>query len=304
MIDRIKELFEEQSSESYKRYDNAHPLDIYLGTNNDGLKSLAIILNAVKEPVDSSKTISVDYFGRDDGSTMLSFGLEDNSLSDLFYSFCDDIIESTRGSDPKDGFSSIINRWNTWIKFFSRVSLPLSESEIRGLIGEVYFLKEFLIPEYGVDKSLEAFIGVDKAHKDFEIEDTWYEVKTIHNGAHTTKISSLEQLDSDKEGSLVVITLDQGTLGLDDCVTLNKIIDDFRNHVGDKNAGFFDEKMRKAGYIFDERYDEYTYIIISLDKYNVSGEFPRIKKDTLPTGIVKASYELDLETVKDYKVAQ
>lgn len=301
MINRIKELFEEQSTESYRRYDDTHPLDIYLGTNNDGLKSLAIILNAAKEPVDSSKTISVDYYNRNDGSIMLSFGLEDDSLSDLFYSFCDDLIESTRGSSSDDGFSPIINRWNTWIKFFSKISLPLTESEIRGLIGEVYFLKEFMIPKYGVEKSLEAFIGIDKAHKDFEIEDTWYEVKTIHNGAHTTKISSIEQLDSDKEGTLAVVTLDQGTLGLDDCVTLNGIVNDFRDYVGNKNSGIFDEKMRKAGYIFDERYDEYTYIVISTDRYNVAGEFPRIRKDTLPAGIVKAGYELDLATIKDYK---
>lgn len=304
MIDRIKELFEEHSSESYRRYDSSHPLGIYIGTNERGLKCLSIIMVATKEPVDSSKTISVEYYDRDDGNTMLSFGLEDNSLSDLFYSFCDDIIENTRESDPKNGFSSIINRWNTWIKFFSKLSLPLSETEIRGLIGEVYFLREYMLPKYGVDKSIEAFIGVDRAHKDFEIEDTWYEVKTIHNGAHTTKISSIEQLDSDRDGFLVVVTLDQGTPGLDDCVSLNKVINDFRSCIDDKNINIFDEKMRKAGYIFDERYDEYSYIIIALDRYYVSGEFPRITKDILPTGIVKTSYELDLETVKDYRVAQ
>tara|TARA_R100000781_G_scaffold114276_1_gene84676 strand:- start:542 stop:1456 length:915 start_codon:yes stop_codon:yes gene_type:complete len=302
MIEKIKGLFEEQSYESYKRYDESHPLDIYLGTNNDGLKSLAIVLNAPKEPTDSSKTISVDYYSRNDGRIMLSFGLEDNSLSDLFYSFCDDLIESTRGSNAADGFQPIVNRWNTWIKFFSKVSLPLTESEIRGLIGEVYFLKEYLIPKYGVEKSLEAFIGIDKAHKDFEIQDTWYEVKTIHNGAHTTKISSIEQLDSDKKGTLAVVTLDQGTLGLDDCVTLNKIVNDFRSRIADKNLAIFDEKMRKAGYVFDERYDEYTYIIVSLSRYSVFGDFPRIKKGMLPTGIVKAGYELDLETLKEYRV--
>jgi hypothetical protein len=246
--------------------------------------------------------ISVEYYAREDGKTVLSFGLEDNSLSDLFYNFCEDIIESTRGSDPKEGFLPIINRWNTWIKFFTKVSLPLTEMEIRGLIGEVYFLREFLIQKYNVDQALEAFIGIDKAHKDFEIENTWYEVKTIHNGAHTTKISSIEQLDSDKDGFLAVVTLDQGTLGLDDCVTLNKIVNDFRANVSEKNAAIFDEKMRKAGYVYDERYDEFTFIIIHLEIYEVTGEFPRIKKEMLPTGIVKAGYELDLETVKDYKV--
>jgi hypothetical protein len=232
---------------------------------------------------------------------MLSFGLEDSSLSDLFYRFCDDIIENTRESDPKNGFTSIINRWNTWIKFFSKLSLPLTESEVRGLIGEIYFLREFMLPRYGTDKSVEAFIGVDKAHKDFEIEDTWYEVKTIHNGGHTTKISSIEQLDSYKEGYLSIVTLDQGTLGLDDCVTLNKIIYNFRSIVGEKNAGIFDEKMREAGYVFDERYDEYAYIIISLDIYKVSSDFPRIEKNMLPVGIVKASYEIDISSIEGFK---
>ena len=302
MIKKVRELFESQEPESYKRYDSEHPLDIYLGTNSSGLKSLAIVMNSKKESVDSSKTISVNYSARDDLKTMLSFELEDNTLSDLFYSFCDDMIENTRNSNTKDGFLPIVNRWNTWIRFFSKISLPLSESEVRGLIGELYFLQNYMIPKYGVEESLESFISIDKAHKDFEIENTWYEVKTIHNGAHTTKINSIEQLDSDKEGSLAVITLDQGTLGLDDCVTLNKIVEDLRQLVGVKAAALFDEKMRKSGYVFDERYNEYTYIVIALNIYTVTSDFPRIKKAMLPTGIVKAGYELDLEVVKDFKV--
>lgn len=304
MIGRIQKLFEDQTSELYKRYDSTHPFDIYIGTNRKGLKSLAIVLDADREPIDSSRTISVDYYNREDGNIMISFGLEDNSLSDLFYRFCDDMIESLKNEVPTDGFLPIIKRWSTWIRFFSKANLALTENEVRGLIGEILFLRSSMLPKYGVSRSLEAFIGVGKAHKDFEIEDTWYEVKTIHNGARTAKISSIEQLDSSKDGFLEIVTLDQGTLGLDDYVTLNKIVSDFRSSLNDKNASIFDEKMRESGYVHDSRYDEYVYVVISMDEYRVKGGFPRIKKDTLPVGVVKANYDIDIATINKYRVSR
>ncbi len=301
MITNVKSIFESQQSVSSKRCDGTHPLDIYLGINERGQKNLSVILNAEKIPIDSSRTISVDYYARSDTAAMLVFTLEDDALDDLFYRFCDDIIENTRSARTESGFAPFADRWETWMRFFSKSVPTLSQNEIRGLIGEVYFLRSFMLPRYGEDASLEAFIGVDKAHKDFEIESTWYEVKTIQNGSHTTKISSIEQLDSDRPGYLSVITLDTATPGLDDCITLNKLVEDLQNSLSEKNTRVFNEKMRAAGYVFDERYDEYVYLIISLDQYTVSEGFPRIEKDTLPPGIVKANYEIDLSTIADRK---
>lgn len=302
-LDKIKDLLEHARLEAYSRYDGEHPLDIFLGIDDQGRKSLVVTLKANRERVVSSKTIAVDFFKRNDGRNSLRFSLEDDDLRDIFYKFCEDIIESTRGSSLSDGFSSIVRRWETWITFFQRTALPLSESEIIGLIGEIHFLQTVMVEKYGTDRALEAFIGIDKAHKDFEIDDTWYEVKTIHNGVRAVKISSIEQLDADTTGKLEIITLDQGTPSTDSNITINSIVRQFREQLNQAQLIDFDEKLRKANYIEDERYDDYNYLFIKRDEYEVAGDFPRIMSGALPVGVTKATYEIDISAIQQYKVA-
>jgi putative PD-(D/E)XK family protein DUF4420 len=301
ILNKIKELLENQQLETYSRYDGEHPLDIFLGIDSAGRKSLVLTLQADKVRVISSKTITVTFFNRDDGRTSLRFSLEDDDLKDLFYKFCEDIIESTRSSKQVDGFSSVIERWNTWINFFSKTSLPLSESEVLGLIGEICFLQKVMVEKYGLDDALESYIGTDKAHKDFEIHDTWHEVKSIHYGVRSIKINSIEQLDSKYPGKLEIITFDQGTSNSEGNITLNGLVSDFKHSLDHKWQLLFDEKMRKANYIKDERYDDYNYIFVGIDEYNVTDRFPKISKDILPNGITKASYEIDISAIQQYK---
>lgn len=302
-LDKIRDLLEHAQLEAYSRYDGEHPLDIFLGVDDQGRKSLVVTLKASRERVTSSKTIAVDFFKRADGRSSLRFSLEDDDLRDIFYKFCGDIIESTRDGNPSDGFSPIVRRWETWITFFQRTALPLSESEIIGLIGEIHFLQTVVIEKYGADRALEAFIGIDKAHKDFEIEDTWYEVKTIHSGVRAVKISSIEQLDADTTGKLEIITLDQGTPGTDSNITLNSIVRQFREQLNQTQLIDFDEKLRKSNYIEDERYDDYNYLFIKRDEYEVADDFPRIMSGMLPVGVTRATYEIDISAIQQYKVA-
>lgn len=302
VIDKVQELLEHASIETYSRYDGEHPFDIFLGIDDKGRKSLVITLKATREKVASSKTIAVEFFVRPDGRTSIRFSLEDDDLKDIFYKFCEDIIESTKAGEQDSGFLPIIRRWETWISFFQKTSLPLSESEILGLIGEIYFLQNVMINKYGVDRSLEAFIGVDKAHKDFEIEETWYEVKSIHNGVRAVKISSIQQLDATNEGMLEILTFDQGTPGTTDNITLNSIIRSFKEALDSDQKLDFDEKLRKVKYIEDERYDDFNYLFIRRDEYIVKEDFPRISLDDLPKGIAKASYEIDISAIQQYKV--
>lgn len=300
VLSKIKELLDSQQTETYRRYDGQHPLDIFLGLDGSGRKTLVITLQADKEKVVSSKNITVEFFSRGDGRISLKFSLEDNSLSDIFYKFCEDVIESTHSAKPSGGFSLVISRWNTWIDFFTKEALPLSESEIMGLIGELYFLENFMFKEYGIKESLEAFIGINKAHKDFEIDDTWFEIKAIHNGKRSVQISSMEQLDSEKDGNLVVITLDQSTLNSDGYITINKMVDDVKSLLNENQTADFDEKMRRAKFIPDEKYDDFVYRFIDETFYVVNGDFPRITKKTLPLGITKANYEIDISSIERF----
>ena len=122
ILDKIQKLLEHAQQEAYSRYDSDHPLDIFLGIDEQGRKSLVVTLKGVREKVTSSKTIAVDFFVRPDGRSSLRFSLEDDDLRDLFYKFCEDLIESTRIGNSEDGFAPVIRRWETWISFFQRAS--------------------------------------------------------------------------------------------------------------------------------------------------------------------------------------
>ncbi len=300
-IERIQKLLEDHGTESYSRYDSDHPFDVFLGVDRAGRKSLALVMDAKRERITSTKTIEAQFYKREDGKLMLSFSLEDDDLNDIFYKFCEDIIESTRLNQKENSFAPAIDRWNTWIQFFSKSVLPLSENEILGLIGEIYFLENVMIQKYGLDLAFESYIGSDLAHKDFEVQNTWYEVKSIHNGVRAVKISSIEQLDSDIDGKLVILTFDQSTPSYEGNITLNKLIGDFRSKLDRKWQLLFDQKMRKARYIEDERYDDYNHIFVGLDAYSVSGNFPKLTKVGLPHGISKASYEIDISAIQEFK---
>lgn len=301
VVDRIRKLLEGQGAESYSRFDGEHPFDVFLGIDQSGRKSLALVMSARRERITSTKTIDTQFFKRDDGKLMLCFSLIDDQLKDIFYKFCEDIIESTRLNNKEDGFAPAVDRWNTWINFFSKSSLPLSENEVLGLIGEVYFLQNVMIDKYGKEIALDSYIGTDQAHKDFEVHDTWYEVKSIHNSVRTVKISSIEQLDANTTGNLEIITFDQSTTTYEGNITLNKLISGFRSTLDRKWQLLFDEKMRKASYLEDERYDEYNFLFVGIDEFTVTSDFPKLTKESLPSGITKASYEIDISAIQRFK---
>jgi hypothetical protein len=301
IVDRIRKLLESQGTESYSRFDGEHPFDIYLGIDQVGRKSLALVMDARRERITSTKTIDAQFFKRDDGQLMLGFSLIDDQLKDIFYKFCEDIIESTRLNKKSDGFAPAVDRWNTWINFFSKSALPLSENEVLGLIGEIYFLQNVMIEKYGKEIALDSYIGTDRAHKDFEVQDTWYEIKSIHNGVRSVKISSIEQLDAHIDGNLEIITFDQSTTTYEGNITLNKLISSFRSTLERKWQLLFDEKMRKASYLEDERYDEYNFLFVGIDAYTVNTDFPKLTKESLPIGVTKASYEIDISAIQRFR---
>ena len=77
--------------------------------------------------------------------------------------------------------SNAVVRWKYWLELFGKKKgTLLDKSEIKGLIGELLLLKDKFIPEYGVTDAIASWMGPMLGHKDFEIADTWYEVKAVN----------------------------------------------------------------------------------------------------------------------------
>ena len=186
----------------------------------------------------------------------------------MFFKFCDDLIEQSRGiSDKGQGYQTIVNRFFQWKKLFvGSKHVFLTEPEIMGLIGEILFLRGKLAEQIGLENALKSWSGQELTHKDFSYGDSWYEVKTIHRGIPAVKISSIEQLESSTDGELVVFFLEKMSAAYNG-VNLNKLILETRSlFASDEDRNDFMAKVALQGYVYNDYYDYFIYEIRSCNR--------------------------------------
>lgn len=278
---------------AFNLVDSSHKLEFYVGIDDRGRK--CIILRSKDRPdvVKSTSAIEISIGQVRNNIWSLGFHLVQNSMSGLFYRFCEDIIESSRDlPESITGMSYVVKRYNSWKKMFYTMKRELlSENEIMGLIGELLFLKNEMLERYNEEEAISSWSGCDKTHKDFSIENEWYEVKSTYTSSLTVKIHSIEQLDSDDEGRLVVFEFEKMSESFDG-YTLNNVVRDVLNSISAEMADIILEKIKNVGWEYNDGYDKYVYRIVSYTKYIVNDEFPRIKKKDIPLSVVKLEYEL------------
>lgn len=289
-----------QANSQYVRVSDNHPLELYIGKNDKGFPTLRfngifqpinVIGNAILE-IKQVKTST--YY-----SLMFSFTAEENYS--LFYNFCEDIINQTYNHKGNDGYTEIVNRYTQWKKMFYGTSKLLSENEVLGLIGELLFLKEYAFKVYGISAGLNGWSGPEPTHKDFSYSNDWYEIKTINSFRNAVNISSIEQLDSEFEGYLIVYLMEKMSPSFNG-LRLNSLVASINNMISlDTDKDVFFEKLKQVGYLYNEVYDNYVYNYISKTKYVVKEDFPRLKTNLIPIGIAKVQYEICLSQIERFR---
>lgn len=296
----IKFSFLRNNSE-YIRVSVEHPLELYIGLNDQGLKTLRY--NGEFEPVKVLGTSILDIKQVKTSSShsiLFSFNSKENEI--IFYKFCEDLISSTENYNGKNGYSEIINRYNQWKKMFYGKANLLSENEIMGLIGELIFIKDIASKVFGIHDAIKGWSGPEPTHKDFSYNLEWYEIKTIGSMKSTVKISSIEQLDSKHIGQLYVYILEKMSPNFNG-LSLNKIVNQILDLILlDVDKDLFKTKLSQVGYIYNEEYDNYVFSLINLSKYLVTEDFPRIKYEDIPKEITKVTYEIELNMLDRFKV--
>ena len=299
----LKGRFEQFTSPGYySRVDSAHILELYIGLDDNGNKSIELRSWFRPRSVKGTSAIEVSQYENQKYKT-IRFSLTDEEISGLFYTFCDDLIEQTRSlKDESEGYNAIVLRFHQWKKLFvSSKKDFLSESQIIGLIGELLFLKEHLSKRTGLSEALRSWSGQELTHKDFSYNDTWTEVKTIKRSSQTVKISSLEQLDSKDEGELAVYALEKMSPEYRG-ITLNKLIMDIRNMFYDNDdKDSFMAKVALQGYEYHNYYDDFVYEKIYFRSFRVTKHFPKLVPSDMPEGVIKAMYEIDLNKLGDFE---
>jgi len=302
MLNMVRKIFDEEMiSKAYRRINSNHPIDIYLGYNNLGEKSLVVIEMSLIKECSSTKLIKVVFEKREDGKNKLEFALTDKKFEELFYKFCEDIILSSQKSLKENAIKDIINRWNAWRTMFQNTTNEiLPDSLIQGLIGELLFIKNYMIPKYGVNKAIVSWEGPSGGHKDFVIENTWYEIKTCSIASDTIKISSLEQLDSDNIGYLKIIRIEKTNEEDTTSINLNILVEEVKNEILSFDIlNLYYEKLSGLKYCYNSLYDKVTFKISTEKLFEVDNNFPCIRRRDIPTQVQAVQYELRISNLKE-----
>ncbi len=291
--------------EYFSRIDDEHILDLHIGLDEKGRKSIE--LRSMFKPVKVTGTSAIDVtqYTKPEYNT-IRFSLKDDDMSGLFYKFCEDIIEQTKDlKNEKDGYKAITTRFFQWKKMFVlSKNTFLTEPEIMGMIGEILFLRGPLADEIGLSEALKSWSGQELTHKDFSCSDKWYEVKTISRGNTTVRISSLEQLDSDKNGELIVYALEKMSPAYNG-ISLNKLILETRQmFLSADDADAFLAKVAMQGYEYNNYYDEFVFEVSGLTRYKVTDQFPKLTHANVPKEITKANYDLALAEIMSFSTKE
>lgn len=300
----MKERFESfKEPEKYIRTDPEHILELYIGLDEKGRKSIELRSQFSPRKVMGTSAIEVNQYDNKKYKT-LRFSLTDEEISSLFYTFCDDITEQTRKlTNTGAGYNSVILRFNQWKKLFVSAKKDfLSEPQIMGLIGELLFLKEQLISRLGCYDALRSWSGQELTHKDFSYNETWTEVKTIKRSSQAVRISSLEQLDSEYDGELVVYALEKMSSEYNG-ITLNRLVIEVMNMFSDsEDRDVFMSKVALQGYEYNNYYDDFVYEKIYSRNFRVNSDFPKMTPSTVPEAVVKSTYDIDLNRIAGFEI--
>ncbi len=294
---------EEIQNSSFLLLDPTHPL---AWSRSEGDGRILILQTQIEPniPDKSSRGIKVCVLPQSSGNRwVLAFILNDRKYSEMFDRFCDDVVDSSRGQTPESGPDFAYNRFNYWTRMFRPDRNLLSEESIRGLIGELVVLKDIMIPKYGEYGALAAWMNRKHGKQDFTLDNHWYEVKTILEGVCSLTITSLEQLDRDDAGSIIVVQLRKASTECKDSLNLNSIVDLVDNSIhGAKSKDILYTTLDEIGYSIDSGYDDICFDCISKAEYVVEGDFPRIRKSQQMPGVISGSYDISIDSITEYRV--
>ena len=292
---------------SARRVDHTHALDLYWARDHLG-RYLFVYEMAPEEAPEKTDLpdlvgIQTAYIPADGEitKTRLVLILNDKSDWELFLALCSDLVQATRlSADTASAVHTILRRLTRWQDFLKKHrSDLLTEEKIKGLIGELLFMKSHLIPAFGAGMAVEFWQGPEGLPQDFNIKGSAIEVKCkLGATAPYVTITSADQLCPQlPEMYLFVVTLGKTVPEDQDAINLPGLVSEVRTALQSENSNRierFNDLLYMIGYADSDRYLEYSYVLADETMYRVTDGFPRICPDEIHRGIVGLSYDIRL----------
>ncbi|MBW4553382.1 MAG: PD-(D/E)XK motif protein [Aphanocapsa sp. GSE-SYN-MK-11-07L] len=240
----------------------------------------------------------------------LQLALAQRRYSDIFTALVDDVIAGVAEKITEEtGLEQFVVRLRRW-QAFLRVNQPEGLSEIaqQGLYGELWFLRQVVLPHLGLLNGLRCWTGPKGTQQDFQFPRCAIEVKTTSAKQHQKlAIASERQLDDTGAGTIVLLHLSldvrqgQGE-------TLPEIVASVRSLVaGDAIArDELENLLFEIGYldIHATRYENIGYTIREHNYFKVGTDFPKIIESDLRNGVGDVRYTIGVAECKRFSILE
>lgn len=240
-------------------------------------------------------------------ASLLEVHLDNPAFQDIFDVLIGDLVRAAEQHLEESGaVQAVLGQLRKWQRFVQKVPPEgLSSEQRRGLFGELYVLRDYMIPALGFLNSIAAWTGPAGAHQDFQGSGFGVEVKTSSaKEPQTMRIASERQLDDSGLAMLLLCHLSlEEKAGTGE--TLPSIIADLR----EKAAALaleaeLEEKLYEAGYhdVHAPLYSKLGFVVRGLNFYRVERDFPRILESELRPGVGTVVYSIAASECGPYQL--
>lgn len=252
--------------------------------------------------------ISVDLRQGERADTeRLVLTLEKHIDADLFLGLCETLLASL---DPVTNSEAAVgvalNHLKRWKAFLSGRNLGvLGPEEIRGLYAELLFLRTLYQEVTTGLAAVEAWSGPERVQQDFVFGERAVEVKSVSGKDRSTvRITSEDQLETIAPRLFLVTYRLSDTGGNEPGSSLNDLVELIEGELQNAEAlEAFAAKLAAIGYAPLPNYRTPTFVNSGAQAYDVVEHFPRLVRSSLPPGIARLSYQIELEAIDPYKCA-
>lgn len=235
----------------------------------------------------------------------LVLSLDRSIDQDLFLGLCQTLIDALEPVDTSTAALTValthIRRWRAFLA--ARKSRRLSDEEVRGLWAELQYMRALYASRLTSTDAVNAWTGADQLQQDFIFDNTAVEVKSLlGRDRNTVRISSEDQLATMVDDLFLVthrLTVAVDTAG---ALSLNAMVGLIESELGEGDAlEQFSQKLADFGYLPIMAYATPEFVVAERQTYRVEGDFPRLVRAELPSGVARVSYEIELEAMKDFE---
>ncbi len=282
-----------------QRIDTTHPRDVYADFEAPDRVGIVAVCGRRPASPRPMQAVSIERGERSDGRWTLRLTLAQVALHPVFAALCNDIVVHTRkGVSERNMGPAVLARLAHWRALLERSAAGLDTSILRGLLGELFVLRDEILPALSAGDALATWTGPAGTTQDFMLPSGHrLEIKTAPPNAGMVRIHGLGQLDPGGDSlELLVVRMQDTSVLAPGAVTVPGLIDSIRSVISaDPDAeAAFDVLLATVGWHEHPSHHELAVHVLGIDRHEVKSGFPRLIGTSVPSGVQDVDYTIVL----------